>query len=219
MYYRMLPYILWMAVGLHFFLLVVNSALFLEIDSFTRMQRSSTWEWLRQSWGLAGSGVTHLSTSLPCSGRICVDTMTSPCWKSTVLSSQEILPFPHTLVHCLNCFYHNNIFPFSEFTLTSAPHYHSFFSSHWQICKHLPFFKHSPAQEQDIAWCSQTVAFFHRVILIKETFFRIKHLWSSLDIHISRLQSHSALTFLEQEETYSPGYPQVGTSNLYLDMN
>lgn len=86
--------------------------------------------------------------------------MTSPSWKSTVLSSQEILPFPHTLVHCLNCFYHSNIFPCSEFTLTSGPHCHSSFSAHWQICRHLPFFKHSPAQEQDTAWCSHTVPFF-----------------------------------------------------------
>lgn len=79
MYYRMLPYILSMALGLHFFLLVVNYALFfLEMDSFTRMQRSGTWEWLGQSPGLAGSGATHLSTSPPRSGRICVEVMTSP---------------------------------------------------------------------------------------------------------------------------------------------
>lgn len=50
---------------------------FLEMDSFTRMQRSSTWEWLGQNPGIPGSGATHLSTSLPCSGRICVDMMTS----------------------------------------------------------------------------------------------------------------------------------------------
>lgn len=160
MYYRMLPYILWMALGLHFFLLAVNSALFLEMGSFIGMQRSSTWEWLGQSSGLAGSGATHLSTSLHCSGRISADMMTSLSWKSTALSSQEILPFPHTLVHCLNCFYHNNIFPYSEFTLTLAPHYHSFFSAHWQICRHLPFFKHSPAQEQDTAWSSIQWLFF-----------------------------------------------------------
>lgn len=113
---------------------------FLEMDSFTRMQRSSTWEWLGQSPGLAGSGATHLSTSPPCSGRICVDMMTSPSWESTVLCSQDLLPFPHTLVLCLNCSYQNNISPCSEFTLTTAPHYHSFFSAHWQICRHLPFF-------------------------------------------------------------------------------
>lgn len=86
--------------------------------------------------------------------------MTSPSWKSSVLSSQVILPFLHTLVHCLNCSHHDNIFLCSEFTLTSAPHYHSFFSAHWQICRHLPFLKHSPAQEQDTAWCSHTLAFF-----------------------------------------------------------
>lgn len=113
---------------------------FLEMDSFTRMQRSGTWEWLGQSPGLAGSGATHLSTSPPRSGRICVDVMTSPSWESTVLCSQDLLPFSHTLVLCLNCFYQNDISPCSEFTLTTAPHYHSFFSAHWQICRHLPFF-------------------------------------------------------------------------------
>lgn len=110
-----------------------------------------------RAWRVRYCSPEHLTS--PQGQDLCWDDA-QPQWKSTVLSSQKVLPFSHTLVHCLNCFYHNNIFPCSEFTLTSAPHYHSFFPAHWQICRHLPFFKHSPAQEQDTVWCSHTVAFF-----------------------------------------------------------
>lgn len=180
----------------------------LEMDSFTRMQRSTPGSGLGRVQGLQGQKLLTWAPHLPT-----VAGFVLTWWPALVKTYCPAKRFFHSLTQQFTAWAAFTIVTFSLALNLLLPQpftaIHSFLpiDRFAGICPFSNTLLHRSMRERDSMIFTYSSFLFYRVILIKKTFFRIKHLWSSLDMHISGLQSHSALSSLEQEESQSPGYP------------